>query len=214
MNMLATGQNCFDNHWMVRENLARGAQLWRASLAPSADEIRPNPVDTDAMWFLSLNHRAPLTLTSPAFAHEGAIPVRYTCEGEDISPPLAWMGVPDNAGSLVLIVSDPDAPDPAHPVHTWTHWILYDLPPIDMTLTAGLFRLPGDARAGLNDWGQVGYRGPCPPIGTHRYFFDLHALDCKLGELENPTRARVLNAIEGHAISHARLSGTYGKNRG
>lgn len=156
-----------------------------------------------------------LSITSPAFATGGAIPAEYTCEGADRSPPLVWAGVPAGAGALVLIVDDPDAPDPAHPQRTWVHWVLYDLPPSSTGLeeNAGSRTLPAGTREGLNDWGRSGYGGPCPPIGRHRYFFKLYALDRALGAVSRPTKAAVATAIQGHILAEAELVGTYEKHR-
>ena len=109
-------------------------------------------------------------LTSTAFPPGGEIPAKYTCEGQDVSPPLAWTGVPPNAKSLVLIVDDPDAPDPAAPKMTWVHWVLYNLPPSAARLAEGVKSLPAGTAEGANDWQRTGYGGPCPPVGRHRYF--------------------------------------------
>ena len=157
----------------------------------------------------------PLTLESSAFAHEGPIPPDYTCEGRDISPPLAWSGVPGDARSLVLIVDDPDAPDPAAPRTTWVHWVLYNLPPETAALAAGVrpADLPAGAAEGLNDWRRTGYGGPCPPIGRHRYFHKLYALDVELRGLNRPTKAAVEAAMSGHVLAEAMLIGTYQKHR-
>lgn len=154
-----------------------------------------------------------LTLTSPAFSHNGEIPSKYTCEGDDISPPLQWSGVPAGAKSLVLIVDDPDAPDPAHPRMTWVHWVLYDIPPDTNGLPEAVSQLPPGTREGLNDWKRTGYGGPCPPIGRHRYFHKLYALDTKLGDLGRPTKADVERAMKGHILEQAVLIGTYQKKR-
>ena len=120
-----------------------------------------------------------LTITSTAFEHEGRIPRHYTCEGDDVSPPLAWSGVPEGAQTLVLIVDDPDAPDPANPRMTWVHWVLFDIPATAGGLAEDIApsALPSGTREGLNDWKRIGYGGPCPPSGEHRYFFKLYALD-------------------------------------
>ncbi|MDV3237728.1 MAG: YbhB/YbcL family Raf kinase inhibitor-like protein [Gammaproteobacteria bacterium] len=157
----------------------------------------------------------PLTLESSAFAHEGPIPPDYTCEGRDISPPLAWSGVPGDARSLVLIVDDPDAPDPAAPRTTWVHWVLYNLPPETAALAAGVrpADLPAGSGEGLNDWRRTGYGGPCPPIGRHRYFHKLYALDVELRGLNRPTKAAVEAAMSGHVLAEAMLIGTYQKHR-
>ena len=150
-----------------------------------------------------------LTLTSSAFANSDKIPRRYTCDGEDHSPPLAWSGVPAAAKSLALIVDDPDAPDPARPKMTWVHWVLYNLPPEDGGLPEAVESLPPGTLEGLNDWNRTGYGGPCPPIGRHRYFFRLYALDTVLPDLHEPTKKALLLAMEGHVLEQAELVGTY-----
>jgi Raf kinase inhibitor-like YbhB/YbcL family protein len=154
-----------------------------------------------------------LTLTSPAFAAGGEIPARYTCEGADLSPPLAWTAPPDGTGSLALVVDDPDAPDPKAPKVTWVHWVLYGLPPTAGSLPEGVGRdaLPAGAREGLNDWKRPGYGGPCPPVGRHRYFFKLYALDAALPDLGRATEARLEEAMRGHVLAQAELVGTYAK---
>jgi len=154
-----------------------------------------------------------LTLTSSAFAQGGAIPVEHTCEGPDRSPPLEWSGVPSQARSLVLIVDDPDAPDPDAPRMTWVHWVLYNLPPDSPGLVAGVDpgALPQGTRAGLTDFKRTGWGGPCPPIGRHRYFFKLYALDTVLPALKRGTKAEVEKAMTGHIIAQAELMGTYQK---
>lgn len=151
-----------------------------------------------------------LELTSSAFDDGGEIPVRHTCVGQDMSPPLSWSGMPDGTRSLVLIVDDPDAPDPAAPKTTWVHWVVYNLPPEIDTL-AEATALPAGAEHGVNDWGRAAYGGPCPPIGRHRYFHKLYALDTVLEDLENPTKADVEAAMQGHVIDHAELVGTFRK---
>jgi len=154
-----------------------------------------------------------LELTSPAFGPGATIPARYTCEGQDIAPPLQWRGIPDGTRSLVLIVDDPDAPDPAAPRMTWVHWVLYNLPPDLEGLPEGATSrdLPPGSGEGLNDWGRTGYGGPCPPIGRHRYFFKLYALDTVLEGLGTPTKAEVEAAMTGHVLDQAELVGTYQK---
>ncbi|MDC0719688.1 YbhB/YbcL family Raf kinase inhibitor-like protein [Nannocystis bainbridge] len=154
-----------------------------------------------------------MTLESEAFAAGASIPSEYTCEGRDISPPLRWSGVPAAARSLALIVTDPDAPDPAAPQTTFTHWILVDLPPTDGALPAGVTadRLPAGAREGTNDFGRVGYGGPCPPVGRHRYFHTLYALDTTLPSLRAPTRGALEQAMAGHVLARAERMGTYQK---
>jgi Raf kinase inhibitor-like YbhB/YbcL family protein len=154
-----------------------------------------------------------MVITSPAFENGHAIPRRFTCQGDDVSPPLAWSGVPDEARSLVLIVDDPDAPDPAHPKMTWVHWVLYDLPATSTGLGEDVApaELPTGTRQGRNDWKRTGYGGPCPPIGRHRYFHKLYALDTTLGDLGEPTKADVERAMKGHVRAEAVLMGTYQK---
>jgi len=154
-----------------------------------------------------------LTLTSPAFANGGEIPSRYTCEGEDVSPPLAWSGVPAGAKSLVLIVDDPDAPDPAAPKRTWVHWVLYDIPASASALPEGAKPLPAGTREGVNDWQRTGYGGPCPPVGRHRYFHKLYALDLVLPDLGRPSKAKLEAQIKGHIVAQAELVGTYRKRK-
>ena len=157
-----------------------------------------------------------MSITSPVFRHESAIPQRYTCEGDDVSPPLVFDGVPTAAASLALIVEDPDAPDPAAPKRVWVHWVMYNLPPATKELreSVRMTDLPTGARAGKNDWSKAGYGGPCPPIGRHRYFFKLYALDIVLPDLELPTKAALEKAMQGHVIEEATLMGTYHKAKG
>ena len=155
----------------------------------------------------------PFTLSSPAFADSGAIPAAYTCDGSDHSPPLTWSGVPPAARSLVLIVDDPDAPDPAAPQRTWVHWVLYNLPPNSVGLAEAVPALPTGTKSGINDWERTGYGGPCPPIGRHRYFHKLYALDTLLAPTAEPTKAVILNLMKGHIIKHAELVGTYQRAR-
>ena len=154
-----------------------------------------------------------LTITSSAFAHNDAIPRLYTCQGRDISPPLAWSGVPAAAKSLVLIVDDPDAPDPAHPRMTWVHWLLYNLPADCAALPEAVHALPAGTLEGINDWKRTGYGGPCPPIGRHRYFHKLYALDCVLPDLRFPTKPVLEEAMRGLVVAEAQLIGTYIKGQ-
>jgi len=152
-----------------------------------------------------------MQIHSTAFSDKGEIPQRYTCDGQDVSPPLAWSGVPRGTQSLVLIVDDPDAPDPAAPKRTWVHWVLYNLPPDSAGLAEGVAPddLPSGALQGRNDWKRTGYGGPCPPIGRHRYFHKLYALDRVLPNLSQPDKAALLRAIEDHVLAEAVLVGTY-----
>ena len=154
----------------------------------------------------------PLVIKSTAFAPNGAIPIKYTCEDDDVSPALEWSGVPEGAKSLALIVDDPDAPDPNAPKMVYVHWVLYDIPPTATGLGEGMKadRLPKGAREARNDWGNQGYGGPCPPIGRHRYFFKLYALDATLGDLGGAAKkADVEKAMKGHILEQAELVGTY-----
>lgn len=156
-----------------------------------------------------------LTLTSSAFAHQSSVPPRYTCDGQDVSPPLSWNGVPANAQSLVLIVDDPDAPDPAAPRMTWVHWLLYNLPVSagGLAENASATGLPPGTLVGVNDWKRGAYGGPCPPIGRHRYFHKLYALDIVLPDLGRPDKVRLEQAMHGHILAHAELIGTYQRPR-
>lgn len=150
-------------------------------------------------------------LTSEAFGDHGPIPPTYTCDDRDASPPLGWTDVPAGTRSLALIVDDPDAPDPAAPQRTWVHWVLYNLPPTSPGLPAAIrdTDLPPGTRQGRNDWDRTGYGGPCPPIGRHRYFHKLYALDVVLPDLGEPTKAVLESAMKGHVLAEAQLVGTY-----
>jgi len=153
-----------------------------------------------------------MKLASLAFSEGAAIPRKYTCEGRDVSPPLAWSAVPHGARSLALIVDDPDAPDPAAPKMTWVHWVLYNLPPESPGVEEDGVPPPGTLE-GLNDWKRTGYGGPCPPIGRHRYFHKLYALDVSLPDLDRPAKAKLEAAMKGHVLAHTELIGTYQKSR-
>ena len=156
-----------------------------------------------------------VTITSPAFSHNGEIPTRHTCDGEDISPALGWSGLPEGTKSIALIVDDPDAPDPAAPKMTWVHWVLYNIPPNATGLAEGVRTqdLPSGTNEGLNDWKRTGYGGPCPPIGRHRYFHKLYALDVVLPDLGKTTKKDLERAMEGHILGKAELTGTYQRSR-
>ncbi|MEY6431677.1 YbhB/YbcL family Raf kinase inhibitor-like protein [Thioalkalicoccus limnaeus] len=157
-----------------------------------------------------------LVLSSQAFAEGEEIPRRFTCDGEDVSPDLAWSGIPEGTQSLVLIVDDPDAPNPAAPRMVWDHWLLYNLPPDCAGLPAAVTRaaLPPGTGEGVNSWGRTGYGGPCPPIGRHRYFHRLYALDMRVAGLGEPTKDQLLLAIEGHILARTELVGTYERSNG
>ena len=152
-----------------------------------------------------------LEITSSAFKHQGTIPVQYTCQGQDVSPPLAWKNIPEGTKSFALIVDDPDAPDPNAPKMTWVHWVLYNIPSQVMVLPENIKILPLGTLQGLNDWQRTGNGGPCPPIGRHRYFYKLYALDVLLPDLQTPTKMELEEAIAEHILEEATLMGTYQK---
>ena len=149
-----------------------------------------------------------IQLTSSAFVEGAAIPVRNTCDGQDVSPPLKWSKVPQGTRSLALICDDPDAP-----VGTWVHWVLYNVPSAVGELPEGLEAkeiLPNGARQGMNDFGRIGYGGPCPPGGSsHRYFFKIYALDNELVLKAKAVKKDVLKDMEGHILAEGQLMGTY-----
>lgn len=151
-----------------------------------------------------------MKLFSSAFAHNGAIPPKYTCDGADVSPPLEWSGVPAEARTLALVIEDPDAPDPSAPTMIWVHWVLYNIRPACHGLAEGS-ALPAGALEGMNDWQRTRYSGPCPPAGRHRYFHTLYALDAVLPDLHRPTRAKLEAAMRRHVIDEAVLVGSYKK---
>jgi len=175
-------------------------QLVLISFIVSADAKEVNPI---------------MKLTSPGFENQGAIPKEFTCDGEDLSPALAWSNVPQGTRSFALIVDDPDAPDPANPRMTWVHWVVYNIPATVSSLPEGVKEkdLPKGTMHGLNDWKKTGYGGPCPPIGKHRYFHKLYALDIALPDLKQPTKAKLEKAMEGHVLSKAELVGLYQRKK-
>jgi Raf kinase inhibitor-like YbhB/YbcL family protein len=152
-----------------------------------------------------------MKLESPNFENQGAIAEKFTCDGGDVSPALAWSDVPEGTKSFVLIVDDPDAPDPANPRMTWVHWVLYNIPAMTKSLPEGVIQsnLPEGTLQGLNDWKNPGYGGPCPPMGKHRYFHKLYALDVVLPDLGQPTKAKLEKAMEGHILAKGELVGLY-----
>ncbi len=154
-----------------------------------------------------------LVLHSPAFDPSGEIPTEYTCEGKDISPPLVWQNVPAGTRSLALIIDDPDAPDPVAPKMTWVHWIVFNLSPETTGLPAGTTNrnLPAGAKSGINDFKRTRYGGPCPPIGRHRYFHKLYALDTGFDDLHTPTKSQLEREMAGHILAQAELMATYQK---
>jgi Raf kinase inhibitor-like YbhB/YbcL family protein len=156
-----------------------------------------------------------LEIVSQAFSNNEEIPSKHTCDGRDISPPIEWSGFPEGTKSIALIVDDPDAPDPAAPKMTWVHWVLYNIPPSASGLPEGVQSqdLPRGTKEGLNDWKRTGYGGPCPPIGRHRYFHKVYALDSVLPDLGKPTKKALEKAMEGHILAKAELVGVYQRSR-
>jgi Raf kinase inhibitor-like YbhB/YbcL family protein len=156
-----------------------------------------------------------MKISSTTFTHNGAIPTVHTCEGNDTSPALTWSGAPAATKSFALIVDDPDAPDPAAPKMTWVHWVLYDIPPSVTSLAAAIAPkdLPRGTLEGVNDWKRTGYGGPCPPIGRHRYYFKLYALDTVLPDLGKPTKAKLEAAMKDQILAETQIMGTYQKGK-
>ena len=152
-----------------------------------------------------------MEIRSRSFEPNGVIPVRHTCEGSDRSPPLEWSGAPSATQSLALIMDDPDVPDPTAPRRVWVHWVIYNLLAQTSALDEGMQQLPAGTLDGRNDWGRIGYGGPCPPIGRRRYFFKLYALDAVLPDLRQPTRAALETSMQDHVLATAELVGTYQK---
>ncbi len=154
-----------------------------------------------------------LLLSSDAFVDGSDIPRKYTCDGEDLSPPLSWSGIRAGAKSLALVVDDPDAPDPAAPTMIWVHWVLYNLPIDSVGLTEAIANseLPPGTLEGRNDWERTGYGGPCPPVGRHRYFFKLYALDTTLPDLGRANKADLEQAMQNHILAEAVLMATYSR---
>ena len=157
--------------------------------------------------------RCEMKLTSPSFENQKEIPKKFTCDGEDISPELTWSGAPEGTKSFVLIIEDPDAPDPSNPKMIWVHWVLYNIPSTTDSLPEGVSKenYPSGTQDGLNDWKRTGYGGPCPPIGKHRYFHKLYALDTALPDLRNPPKDKLINAMEGHILAQVELIGLYSR---
>lgn len=143
-----------------------------------------------------------MKLTSPAFPHNSIIPKKYTCQGEDISPPLTISDIPEGTVSLALINDDPDAP-----MGTWDHWLIWNIKP-----TSEIKENSAPGTQGKNSWGRNDYGGPCPPSGTHRYFFKLYALDCELDLAKGATKAELQASMEGHIVAQAELIGLYKKS--
>jgi len=181
--------------------------------APVSDTTAATASSTAAMDTGSRSNPMTIKVTSSAFQQGGTIPSQYTCEGKDVSPPLAWTGAPSNAKSIAMIVDDPDAPDPAKPQRVYVHWVVYNIPAGTSSLPENGSKsgMPKGAVQGKNDWGKAEYGGPCPPIGRHRYFFKLYALDAQLTGLSAPTKADLERAMKGHIVDTGELMGTYQK---
>ncbi len=181
-----------------------------AALAVLAGLLSCNPADTRAA-----EKTTDMRITSTAFTDGQPIPMAYTCQGNDRSPPLAFADVPAGAKSLALVVDDPDAPDPAAPKVVWVHWVLANLPATAGGLPGAVApkELPRGTVQGQNDWKRLGYGGPCPPIGRHRYFFKLYALDAALGVSEGVSKTELERVMEGHVLAQATLIGTYTKGK-
>lgn len=154
---------------------------------------------------------ATFRLKSSSFDPEKPIPAKYTCEGADVSPPLSWSSLPPGTKSLALIVDDPDAPDPRAPTRTWVHWVVYGISPTVTALPEAVDAKQFALHEGLNDWKTRGYRGPCPPVGRHRYFHKLYALDVVLPDLDPPDKTTLEQAMRGHVLGQTALVGTYAK---
>jgi Raf kinase inhibitor-like YbhB/YbcL family protein len=152
-----------------------------------------------------------LNLSSSAFSPGGEIPRPHTCDGDDHSPALEWSGAPSRTRSFVLVVDDPDAPDPRAPKTVWVHWVLYDIPATSTGLAEGAdaASLPSGTKVGLNDWKKAAWSGPCPPVGRHRYFFKLYALDVAELGIASPNKQALEAAMKSHILARAELLGTY-----
>jgi Raf kinase inhibitor-like YbhB/YbcL family protein len=174
------------------------------------EEERGFSILPEGLYYIRI-HRAkggdPMEIKSSAFGSGEMIPAKYTCDGADFSPPLDWSGSPAGTKSFALVCDDPDAP-----MGTWVHWVIFDIPPSATMLAEGVTRekeLPGGGTQGINDFRKIGYGGPCPPGGTHRYFFKLYALDAMLGLKPGITKDQLLKAMRGHILAEAQLMGTY-----
>jgi len=148
-----------------------------------------------------------IKITSPAFEHESLIPPKYTCDGADMSPPLQWQAVPEGTKSIALICDDPDAP-----AGIWVHWVIFGLPADTKELAENIppdKTLPNGAKQGTSDFGKIGYGGPCPPSGTHRYFFKVYALDAQIDLPAGARKSQLLDAMKGHILAEGQLMGKY-----
>jgi Raf kinase inhibitor-like YbhB/YbcL family protein len=204
ISILAIALGACSQGAVQKEDTSSGAPPAASGIAQTTATTQ-QPSGSNAMSF---------KLMSSAFVEGGNIPTRYTCSGEDTSPPLAWSDAPEGTRSFALIVDDPDAPDPAAPKMTYVHWVAYNIPAATTKLAegAGKGAMPTGTGEGYNDWKKPEYGGPCPPIGRHRYFFKLSALDTTL-DLSRPTKADLEAAMKGHVLGTAQLMGTYQKTR-
>jgi Raf kinase inhibitor-like YbhB/YbcL family protein len=178
----------------------------REAAPPNANVAAPTPAATTKG-----EEKVTLKVTSTAFDEGGMISAKYTCDGENVSPPLAWSGVPEAAKSLALVADDPDAPG-----GTWTHWVIYEIPATEKGLAENVparDTLDGGARQGKNDFKKTGYGGPCPPSGTHRYFFKLYALDAEPNLPPGVSKEQLLKAIDGHIVAEGQLMGRYQRGK-
>lgn len=192
---------------MKIEFAAMFAALLLAAGTADRPEASPCGIERRALIDPSGGTAMEIKITSPAFEEGGLIPRKYTCDGDDVSPPLAWTGVPSNAATIALISDDPDAP-----MGTWVHWVLFNLPATESSLPEAVppeKELKSGARQGRNDFRRIGYGGPCPPGGTHRYFFKIYALDTALNLPAGATKAELLKAMEGHILAQGQLMGKY-----
>ena len=191
--------------------------------SPPPDTTRfPHPDSTDTTTARNPQSPEPVEpspgifkVSTVSFPPAGDIPARYTCEGADLSPALTWSGAPNGTRSFAVIVDDPDAPDPAAPRQVFVHWVAYDIPESVLALREGVKPggLPRGGLDGINDWKKPGYNGPCPPIGKHRYFFKVYALDTVLPDLKRPTKSQLMEAMKGHVLANAEVMGMYEKAR-
>jgi Raf kinase inhibitor-like YbhB/YbcL family protein len=195
----------------MKSAIRRIRWIWAAILGLVLIGISVVAANTNALKDKKEKIGMSIILTSPAFMHGRVIPVQHTCDSINVSPRLSWTDIPVGTKSLALIVDDPDAPDPAAPKMTWVHWLLYNIPHDAKGLIEGLAvdDLADGTLQGVNDWHRTDYRGPCPPVGKHRYFFKLYALDTVLPDMQHPTKAALEKAMHGHVLAQAELIGLY-----
>jgi len=187
----------------ILNHLRIGMSIWALVLSSHSEAAHPRQEDPNMTEF---------TLRSKSFENEGEIPMIHTCQGQDQSPHLSWSHAPQTVKSFVLIMEDPDAPDPKAPLRTWVHWLLYNIPASTQELPAGMVNLPTGTGSGMNDFNRTRYGGPCPPIGRHRYYFKLFGLDTLLPDLGNPRKETLEAKMAGHIVVKAQLMGTYQKH--